>query len=52
MTGETSLGGRALRIGKRKTFTAHRGLFQLVFIDNVRDLAEIPDNVKEGKSKL
>ena len=52
MTGETSLGGRALRIGglKEKLLAAHRGGIKLVFIpqDNVRDLAEIPDNVKEG----
>ncbi|MBF7685001.1 endopeptidase La [Acinetobacter sp. B10A] len=52
MTGETSLRGHALRIGglKEKLLAAHRGGIQLVFIpqDNVRDLAEIPDNVKEG----
>ncbi|WP_343594957.1 endopeptidase La [Acinetobacter sp.] len=52
MTGETSLGGRAMRIGglKEKLLAAHRGGVKLVFIpqENVRDLAEIPDNVKEG----
>ena len=52
MTGETSLSGRAMRIGglKEKLLAAHRGGIKLVFIpqDNVRDLAEIPDNVKEG----
>ncbi len=52
MTGETSLRGNALRIGglKEKLLAAHRGGIKLVFIpqDNVRDLAEIPDNVKEG----
>ena len=52
MTGETSLAGRAMRIGglKEKLLAAHRGGIQLVFIpqDNVRDLAEIPANVKEG----
>ncbi|MBA4070137.1 MAG: endopeptidase La, partial [Acinetobacter sp.] len=52
MTGETSLGGRALRIGglKEKLLAAHRGGIKLVFIpqENVRDLAEIPENVKEG----
>ncbi len=52
MTGETSLGGRAMRIGglKEKLLAAHRGGIKLVFIpqDNVRDLAEIPANVKEG----
>ena len=52
MTGETSLSGRAMRIGglKEKLLAAHRGGVKLVFIpqDNVRDLAEIPENVKEG----
>ena len=52
MTGETSLGGRAMRIGglKEKLLAAHRGGIKLVFIpqDNVRDLSAIPDNVKEG----
>jgi ATP-dependent Lon protease len=52
MTGETSLRGRAMRIGglKEKLLAAHRGGIKLVFIpqDNVRDLAEIPENVKEG----
>ena len=48
MTGETSLRGRAMRIGglKEKLLAAHRGGIKLVFIpqENVRDLAEIPDN--------
>lgn len=52
MTGETSLRGHALRIGglKEKLLAAHRGGIKLVFIpqDNLRDLTEIPDNVKEG----
>ncbi|AOA57811.1 endopeptidase La [Acinetobacter larvae] len=52
MTGETSLSGRAMRIGglKEKLLAAHRGGIKLVFIpqENVRDLAEIPENVKEG----
>ncbi len=52
MTGETTLGGRALRIGglKEKLLAAHRGGIKLVFIphENIRDLAEIPDNVKQG----
>lgn len=52
MTGETSLRGHALRIGglKEKLLAAHRGGVKLVFIpqDNIRDLSEIPDNVKEG----
>ena len=52
MTGETNLGGRAMRIGglKEKLLAAHRGGIKLVFIpqENVRDLVEIPDNVKQG----
>ncbi|MDO4223943.1 MAG: endopeptidase La [Acinetobacter sp.] len=52
MTGETTLSGRALRIGglKEKLLAAHRGGIKLVFIpeENVRDLDEIPDNVKQG----
>ncbi|MGE8563745.1 MAG: S16 family serine protease, partial [Acinetobacter bohemicus] len=52
MTGETNLGGRAMRIGglKEKLLAAHRGGIKLVFIpqENVRDLVEIPDNVKAG----
>ena len=52
MTGETSLSGRAMRIGglKEKLLAAHRGGIKLVFIpqENVRDLVEIPENVKEG----
>ncbi|MFT4020614.1 MAG: endopeptidase La [Acinetobacter sp.] len=52
MTGETTLRGQALRIGglKEKLLAAHRGGIKLVFIphDNIRDLSEIPDNVKEG----
>lgn len=52
MTGETTLRGQALRIGglKEKLLAAHRGGIQLVFIphENVRDLTEIPNNVKEG----
>src|SRR5690606_1248132 len=52
MTGETSLSGRATRIGglKEKLLAAHRGGIKLVFIPQakIRDLAEIPENVKEG----
>lgn len=52
MTGETNLRGRALRIGglKEKLLAAHRGGIKLVLIpeENVRDLAEIPENVKQG----
>lgn len=52
MTGETSLRGRALRIGglKEKLLAAHRGGIKTVFIpqENLRDLKEVPDNVKNG----
>jgi ATP-dependent Lon protease len=52
MTGEINLRGRAMRIGglKEKLLAAHRGGVKLVLIpeENVRDLVEIPDNVKEG----
>ncbi|WLF83165.1 endopeptidase La [Moraxella sp. ZY210820] len=52
MTGETTLAGRALRIGglKEKLLAAHRGGIKLVFIpeENVRDLDDIPQNVKDG----
>ena len=52
MTGEVTLRGRVLQIGglKEKLLAAHRGGVKLVLIpeDNVRDLREIPDNVKEG----
>ncbi len=52
MTGEVTLRGKVLRIGglKEKLLAAHRGGIKLVLIpkSNERDLAEIPDNVKEG----
>lgn len=52
MTGETTLSGRALRIGglKEKLLAAHRGGIKLVFIpqDNVRDLKDIPEQIKQG----
>lgn len=52
MTGEVTLRGHVLRIGglKEKLLAAHRGGVKLVLIpeENVRDLIEIPDNVKEG----
>lgn len=52
MTGEVTLRGRVLRIGglKEKLLAAHRGGVKLVLIpeENVRDLNEIPDNVKQG----
>ncbi|MEM6476717.1 MAG: S16 family serine protease, partial [Pseudomonadota bacterium] len=52
MTGEVTLRGRVLAIGglKEKLLAALRGGIKTVLIpeDNVKDLAEIPDNVKEG----
>lgn len=52
MTGEVTLRGRVLPIGglKEKLLAAHRGGIKLVMIpqDNVKDLAEIPENVKDG----
>ena len=51
MTGEITLQGQVLRIGglKEKLLAAHRGNIKTVVIpaDNERDLAEIPDNIKE-----
>ena len=52
MTGEITLRGKILRIGglKEKLLAAHRGGIKHVLIpaENERDLADIPDNVKEG----
>jgi ATP-dependent Lon protease len=52
MTGEVTLRGRVLAIGglKEKLLAALRGGIKTVLIpqENVKDLAEIPDNVKEG----
>ena len=52
MTGEITLRGRVLAIGgiKEKLLAALRGGITKVLIpdENVKDLAEIPDNVKEG----
>ena len=50
MTGEITLRGEVLAIGglKEKLLAAHRGGIKVVMIpeENVKDLAEIPDNVK------
>lgn len=52
MTGEVTLRGRVLPIGglKEKLLAALRGGIKTVLIpeENVKDLAEIPDNVKDG----
>ncbi len=52
MTGEVTLRGNVLPIGglKEKLLAALRGGIKTVLIpaDNEKDLAEIPDNVKEG----
>ena len=52
MTGEISLRGRVLPIGglKEKLLAALRGGIKTVLIpqDNKKDLADIPDNVKDG----
>jgi ATP-dependent Lon protease len=51
MTGEITLRGEVLPIGglKEKLLAAHRGGITTVLIpdDNVKDLAEIPENIKE-----
>jgi ATP-dependent Lon protease len=52
MTGEVTLRGRVLAIGglKEKLLAALRGGIKTVLIplENVKDLEEIPDNVKQG----
>ena len=54
MTGEVTLRGNALSIGglKEKLLAALRGGIETVIIpeENEKDLADIPDNVKEGLS--
>jgi ATP-dependent Lon protease len=51
MTGEITLRGEVLQIGglKEKLLAAHRGGIKTVLIpdENVKDLVEIPDNVKK-----
>ncbi len=52
MTGEITLRGRIFAIGglKEKLLAAHRGGIKkvLIPIDNEKDLADVPDKVKEG----
>jgi ATP-dependent Lon protease len=52
MTGEVSLRGNAMPIGglKEKLLAALRGGIKTVLIpqENLKDLPDIPDNVKEG----
>lgn len=52
MTGEITLRGRVFPIGglKEKLLAAHRGGIKkvLIPIDNMKDLADIPENVKKG----
>src|SRR3979490_3453630 len=52
MTGEITLRGEVLPIGglKEKLLAAHRGGIKLVLIpeENVKDLTDIPDNVKNN----
>ncbi|MGI4816156.1 MAG: endopeptidase La [Janthinobacterium lividum] len=56
MTGEITLRGEVLAIGglKEKLLAAHRGGIKVVLIpeENVKDLAEIPDNVKNSMEIL
>jgi ATP-dependent Lon protease len=52
MTGEITLRGQVLPIGglKEKLLAAHRGGIRMVLIpdDNTKDLAEIPQNIKDS----
>lgn len=52
MTGEVTLHGKVLPIGglKEKLLAAHRGGIKTVLIpaDNVAELEEIPDNIRQG----
>ena len=56
MTGEITLRGRVLAIGglKEKLLAAMRGGIKTVLIpkDNEKDLADVPDNVKEALTIL
>jgi len=56
MTGEITLRGEVLPIGglKEKLLAAHRGGIKTVLIpeENEKDLAEIPDNIKENLTIL
>jgi ATP-dependent Lon protease len=51
MTGEITLRGQVLPIGglKEKLLAAHRGGIRMVLIpdDNTKDLADIPQNIKD-----
>ena len=56
MTGEITLRGEVLPIGglKEKLLAAHRGGIKTVLIpeENVKDLVEIPDNIKNRSRSM